>query len=395
MKDAKINAIVNSVNIRVKPNGSYEARITLDGTRKSFCRKTKALVKQEIREYLHKIENGYQEPQKISLNDYIEYWLKTYKWNKIEPSSYTRLYRVYECQIKNTLGKKPIGNITTADIQRLIDERANPISEDVRPLALSGLKRILHLLKPCFKMAIAEGLIFLNPCDNVCLPVESCVVVKTKEQITMSDDEIERFRESALARYKSTGEYRSRDALVLLIILNLGLRVGEMQALRWRDVDFESKIVRISRTMQSNIKNFSNVGKRNYTRIKESTKTYSGKRVLKMNDSVIFYLSELQAYDERNNIVSEYVCSSHSGTIVDDRNLQRSLDKITKRAKIAEHITLHTLRHTFGSTLIRRGVGIEVVSKLMGHANIHITYLKYIHVLQEQQAMAMQMVVVC
>ena len=78
-----------------------------------------------------------------------------------------------------------------------------------------------------------------------------------------------------------------------------------------------------------------------------------------------------------------------------ERNLQRSLDRIIKSAKIPEKISLHTLRHTFGSALIRQGVGVEVVSKLMGHANITITYKKYIHVLQEQQAMAMKSVIVC
>lgn len=57
-------------------------------------------------------------------------------------------------------------------------------------------------------------------------------------------------------------------------------------------------------------------------------------------------------------------------------------------------MSLHTLRHTFGSTLIRRGVSVEVVSKLMGHANIMITYNKYIHVLKEQEALAMDMVAI-
>ena len=57
------------------------------------------------------------------------------------------------------------------------------------------------------------------------------------------------------------------------------------------------------------------------------------------------------------------------------------------RAKdIDKKITLHTLRHTFGSTLLRRGIGIEVVSKLLGHANVKITYLKYIHTVQEEEA---------
>ena len=147
--------------------------------------------------------------------------------------------------------------------------------------------------------------------------------------------------------------------------------------------------------MQNNIKNFNATGKRQYSKVKDSTKTYAGSRVLKMNDAVLFYMNELREYDKRNNIKSEYICCSHVGTIVSERNLHRSLDKVLARAEITQDVTLHTLRHTFGSTLIRKGIGIEVVSKLMGHANINITYQKYIHVLQEQQAIAMQMVCIC
>lgn len=227
------------------------------------------------------------------------------------------------------------------------------------------------------------------------LPVASCVQIKTKEQTCLSDDEMERFKDAALLRYKSTGEYRSRDALVLLIILNLGLRVGEMQVLEWLDINFDIQIVKIHKTMQNNIQNFSETGKSVYAIIKDSTKTRSGMRILKLNDVVIYYLRELQDYDKRNGIVSKYVCASHANTVVNERNLQRSLDKIVKRAGIEKRVSLHTLRHTFGSVLIRKGVGVEVVSKLMGHANINITYLKYIHVLQEEQAKAMQMVQVC
>jgi len=75
--------------------------------------------------------------------------------------------------------------------------------------------------------------------------------------------------------------------------------------------------------------------------------------------------------------------------------LQCSLDSVGKRMELNKHITLHTLRHTFGSTLIRRKVGIEVISKLMGHANITITYNKYIHTIQEEEAKAMNMVTIC
>ena len=65
-----------------------------------------------------------------------------------------------------------------------------------------------------------------------------------------------------------------------------------------------------------------------------------------------------------------------------------------KTKVLPQNMSLHTLRHTFGSVLIRRGVSVEVVSKLMGHANIMITYNKYIHVLKEQEALAMDMITI-
>lgn len=394
-----ISTIINEMSIKKRSDGRFEGRITVKEKRKSFYGKTKVEVKQKAKEYLQKVEQGYKEPEKIRLNDYIEYWLKTYKWNKIEPSSYTRLYKVYEYQIKNTIGKKMIGNIDSSDIQNLIDNYANPSNKNVKPLALSGLKKIIHLLRPCLNKAVSEGIIQKNPCEEIVLPVESCIRTQTKTQISLSDAEIEDFKIAALAKYKTTNEYKSRDAFVLLLMLNLGLRVGEAVALKWSDFDMENRIVHINKTVQSNLRDFSDMEsksqRKTYSRVKNSTKTHSGVRILKLNDSAVYYITELKAYDTRNGIKTPYLCSTHAGTVTTPRNLQRSLDRIVKCTSITENISLHTLRHTFGSVLVRRGVGIEIVSELMGHASITITYQKYIHVMQEQKAKAMNMINVC
>ena len=69
------------------------------------------------------------------------------------------------------------------------------------------------------------------------------------------------------------------------------------------------------------------------------------------------------------------------------RNLQRTLDIITNNANI-KHISLHDLRRTFGSTLLRKGVDISVVSSLMGHSSVRITYDAYIKIIEEQKVAA-------
>lgn len=390
-------AIINAMTIKERKDGRFEGRLTVKGVRKSFYGETKANVKKKAKDYLTKVENGFRESKKIVFNDYIEYWLKEYKWNKIEPSSYSRLYRIYECQIKNTIGTKMIGDVTTKDIQCLIDSHANPTSNKTKPLSLSGLKRILQFLRPCLETAVREEIIYKNPCSNVILPKESCIQTETKKQFSLSDDEIKRIREAALSKYKTTNDYCSRDAFILLLIINLGLRVGEALALKWNDIDFDKKMIYINKTIQSNIMNFNKEHGDNttYNRIKQSTKTNAGVRILQLNDDVIWYLTELKGYDRRHNIVSDDICCTNVGTLNTSRNLQRSLDRLVKKAGIERRVTLHTLRHTFGSTLLRRGVNIAVISKLMGHANINITYNKYIHAIKEEEAKAMSMIKVC
>lgn len=390
-----IYTTIQKMSINERKDGRYEGRITVNGKRVGFYGSTKVEVRQKAKEYLQKIENGYKEPKKIKLNDYIEYWLRTYKLNKIENSSYTRLFRVYECQIKNGIGKKLIGNITTADIQTLIDEHANPPdNSNIKPLAMSGLKRLLQLLRPCFQMAVKEEIIQNNVCNDVILPNKNCIAKRTINQITLNDDELKDLKQHCLDKYKTTNEYRSRDGLVILIILNLGLRAGEMLACEWSDIDMNKKLIYINKTMQSNNKNFSKEGNATYSCVKHGTKTNCG-RVLSINDTTLYYIQELKEYDKKHNINCEYVCATSSNTRQTYRNLERSLKRIVNRTNIKHDITLHTLRHTFGSTLIRRGVGIEVVSKLMGHSNITITYNKYIHIIQEQEAAAMNMIKVC
>lgn len=392
-----ISSIVNNMTIRERKDGRLEGRISIQGKRIGFYGKTKTEVKNQAKEHLQKVENGYKEPKNVIFNEYMEYWLTTFKKNKIEFSSYNRLCSVYAHQIHNSIGNKKIGQITTKDIQDLIDSHTNPLDPAVKPLALSGLKRILNLLNPCLKKAVEEGVIQKNPCEHVILPKESCILKKTKQQFSLSDKELEEFKVAALSKYKSTKDYRSRDALVLLLMLNLGLRVGELLALEWTDVDLQSEVVHISKTVQEGITDYEggNEKKKNYQKTKSSTKTPSGVRVLALNSMVLYYIDELQKYDERHQITSKYVACTGVGTMNCSRNLQRSLDRVINRTNIQKHVSLHTLRHTFGSTLLRNGVNIEVVSKLMGYSNITITYNKYIHVIQEEEAKAMNGVNIC
>lgn len=104
-----ISSIVNNMTIRERKDGRLEGRISIQGKRKGFYGKTKTEVKNQAKEHLQKVENGYKEPKSIIFNEYMEYWLTTFKENKIESSSYNRLCSVYTHQIHDSIGNKKLG----------------------------------------------------------------------------------------------------------------------------------------------------------------------------------------------------------------------------------------------------------------------------------------------
>jgi integrase len=390
---------VKEMTFYLRDNGTYQSKVTINGRRKTFYGKTKNEVRLKYQECLKDINaNGFQDKCSLTLNEYMEYWLETYKLKTIEPSSYDKLESVYLHQVKNTIGSLKLSNITTKDIQDLIDNYASPKNRSTKPLAKSGLKRLQQLLNQCFKKAVQEKRISTNPCAGVYIPNDVFIDTETRQQFSLNDSQMLELKKLALTKTKygksKCGEgYKYRDGLVLLVMLNTGLRSGEMLALEWTDVDLENKTLSVNKIMQNKVVDRTDSEHRRVDRVKNGSKTQAGHRVIPINDATVGYFSEIQKNNAMLGIKSKYVCSTRTGTRQSYRNLIRSLNTIQKQSEtIPQDVTLHTLRHTFGSKLIRSGVDVSVVSKLMGHANITVTYNKYIHVIQEETAKAMKLV---
>ena len=380
-----------------RANGSYQSKVTVNGKRKTFYGKTKNEVRLKYQDYLKEIELDDTKLQNdiMTLNDYIEYWLKTYKLRTLEPSSYDKLEMVYLNQIKNSIGYKRLCDVTSEDIQNLINAHASPKDNFTKALAKSGLKKIRQLLDQCYKKAIQEQRVKVNPCINTYIPSDIFIDIDTKEQFSLTDVQMQELKRICLIKTKCSDyqNYKYHDGLVLLIILNTGLRSGEMLALEWEDVDLDNKVIRVNKIVQSKIVDRSNEDHKRVDRVKSGSKTFSGTRTIPINNSTVQYFKEIQKRNLSMGIQSKFVCCTTKGTRQTHRNLLRSLYTIRDKSDIIpDNVSLHTLRHTFGSTLIRNKVDVSVVSKLMGHANIMVTYNKYIHVINEEKAKAMELV---
>jgi integrase len=173
------------------------------------------------------------------------------------------------------------------------------------------------------------------------------------------------------------------NAKIVVLIMYTGLRISEALGLKWSDVNFDKKYISINRNL-SKVKDRTN-SDNNYIYVETTLKRSSSKRTIPLSDRAI----ESLKYLKQNNVStkdSDYVCMSSTGHIAGARNINRTLNAMLKQGQCEiEECGMHSLRHSFGSYLVSQGVDISVVSRLMGHKNIMITYNIYIHVLKQSQ----------
>ncbi len=171
-------------------------------------------------------------------------------------------------------------------------------------------------------------------------------------------------------------------SVCILLCFYTGLRLGELGALKWKDIDLTSNTLTIRATL-SRKKNFG-AGESKTVLYISSPKNRSSQRQIPIPD----FLNEiLKKYEIPNHV--EYYLLSGKKTPMDTRSLQKYYVNILKASGI-EHRKFHTIRHTFVTRALEMGVDIKTVSELIGHASVTNTLNIYAHSLMEQKKKAIE-----
>lgn len=276
-----------------------------------------------------------------------EEWLK-YKKNTVKKSTYYNYsYSVAKYLYPSFAGK----NITKIkNYDNFIEELSDTLSPKTVRDIVTKLKEIIN---------------FYEEEHNTKINVKkmSLPKINKKEIQILSNKEKQKLEKYCI-------EQNSLKSLGILICLNTGLRIGEVCALRWENVDFESRKIHIEKTIE---RIYSKEENKTIVII-DTPKSITSVRTIPINSKLYNILKQIRGKSKK----TDFVLTGSSEHYVEPRNYQYHFKEILKRSKVKKY-KFHTLRHTFATNCIEAGMDIKSLSEILGHADVSITLNIYVH----------------
>ncbi len=368
-------------------DGRWRAKVhigfTEDGKRKwkQFVGGSEAEVKSKLREYNRTARLISKDTSGVLYSDFLNQWLYSKKIFSLKPSSFDRLESTVLNHIVPALGSDVINDITPIILQEFINQKVR------EGLSYSSIKKIYDAINASLRDAMFPPVSLpYNPAQVVELPKKRTLSGDTKVKY-FSHDEVEAIKREVNRTY-STGAPVYPYGQAYILILNTGLRCGELLGLRHKDYDPQNGTLTVS-SNQTTTKKRDRNGKAlsGYeTRRTGTVKTYSGVRTLKLNDTAIDAIECLISQFPN----AEYIVNNTKGNPLSSSDAIRTFNRILNNAEVEKNGRgVHSLRHTFATYMFKNGVDAKVISEILGHSSVGITYNTYVHVMDDMKAQAM------
>ena len=354
--------------IRLRPDGRWEARVTIDCTDgkqkyKSVYGHTKTEVLKKMVELQHQLGIGeYIQAETITLEEWSSTWIADYlkdvKQSTIDQYSYQ--FRVH---INPALGKYQLQKVTTPMIQRFY----NQLSTGDKPLSPKSIRNVHGVLHKCLRQAIECGYLRSNPCDSCKLPK-----VLKKEMHTVTEDTLPAFLEAIKG-----DPYEA----VYYVDIFTGMRQAEIIGLTWDRVDLKKKTIKLDRQYRKN----RTTKKMEFTPLKNSrAHTIS---IPDPVEAVLIRQKEKQEAYRKNPLYKNpigFVFTNEIGEPVATPTVYTHCKHILQSIGHGE-IRFHDLRHSYATIALQAGVDPKTVSQNLGHATVAFTLDVYSHVTEEMR----------
>ncbi len=336
--------------------GRYKSGSKSDGTVKysSVYGKTYADVKLLLAEKRSKpAENPI--PKFLTVQKLFELWFDSIQLT-VKESTYANYRLKYEKHIFPTFESTRYDELTAEKLNKFI---AGKISSG---LSAKYVRDIFGVIRSVCKYA-TKRFGCVDRTEFVTLPK-----VQPKEKRLLNKSEQTALKQYFLSNVMSTN-------VGILLAMTTGIRIGELCALRWADIDLEKKIITVRGTAQR-VKNF---GEGNATKLVVTTpKSRTSARAIPIPDFVVPLLDRIKS-------AQEHYLLSDSEKIVEPRTMQYRFAAILKKLNIS-HVSFHSLRHLFATNCIALGADVKTLSELLGHSSVSVTLNLYVHTSMERKA---------
>jgi integrase len=316
---------------------------------------------------------SWREPSTETLTEYAQRWLAHRDparvnggRTRLAPSTFVGYELNLRLHILPRIGSQPLSALTTLDVDRLIAELEG------EGLSAGTIRNVIVPLRKLLGDAVRQGLLVANPAARADLPPAQDFA--GKEIPPAHTDAIRQ----ALLQLAPTDPLRRLPDLASVcffdVALGTGLRLGELRALRWSDLDRDRKLIRVGRA---------------YSRKElRHPKTESGVRAVPLFRSVDAALRELaqRALPRGRYGPDELVFGTVRGAPLEPSNFRQRVwePALTLAGLGLENYRIHDLRHTCVSRLVAAGADVKLVQAVAGHANPLITLKRYAHLLDSR-----------
>ncbi len=372
--------------ISMREDGRYQARYTLNGKRHTIYGKTKKEVEKKLRDILYEIEHGiYAKPDRITVDSWYKTWLKEYRVNVVRETTIIGNEKCYKLA-RPEIGQMKLQAVRPEHIQRILNRMK------CEGYSLGYIDNTRQTLNMIFHQAHMNGIIVTNPVERSVLPKMEDKE-KNLRRRALSEQEQKAFLECAAKR-------KPFYAGIFYVGFSTGMRIGEINGLEWQDIDFDRMEIHVNGTM------IKVPGKDCY---KGPVKTGESRRTVPMLPEVARKLKEHKAeQDELRRMLEDrwepvkglehLVFTTMFGKPLMTLSVSRYIDSTVnavnreeEKKAAAEHrdpelmetFCPHSMRHTFATRALERGIPPKVVQSYLGHSSIDVTMNIYTHVTAE------------
>lgn len=355
---------------------------------------------QEVLRNMRALENQYREEsiaeQKTTLGDAMLEWLQTKKIHSLTSKSYDRV----ETTIKHQILKYPIGKIRYQEIvPQDISKHIQVLIKD--KYSWSTIKKAYDALNEFYRDKKLYGELEKNPMVFIEPPTKENVLVEEKEIEWFDKSDIHKFtiEASKMMKHKNLPKYTLGHFFIAMMYL--GLRGGEMIALRWKDIDFNKRCVSVTKSVEriinrdydeSNPQLMKKQGINKYIDKLGLTKNKQS-RTVPMNNEAYNALLLHKKYSKSTND-DDLVIPTKSGNYNNLTNMTKRLQTIQRYAETkVQKSGLHVLRHTCASLYFSKNIQVEIIAFILGHS-AEVCRRRYIHFSDEQKQDATQQITI-